>query len=202
MLRDTVAVTALSLIPKYPKGYECLAIGSVRFITWISAVPSNHPSSVSLELSVNGNTGPWSNIVHAAPNNGIYQWMVPDSASNNCYIRYIITDSINMQTYTALTPHHFNIGCVPGIPPESIENISVPVIVVKPNPAKEVVRIEIKGRTEKTCNWQLNNNFGQKVMKGSATGDFQIGLSALARGVYFINIQSDREILTRKIVKL
>jgi len=71
-----------------PRRYETLKIGSIRFIEWVSKVPGAGGSTVDLELSVDGPSGPWTMIAQNLPDNGRYQWTVQaDSASADCYIR-------------------------------------------------------------------------------------------------------------------
>lgn len=77
----------------YPKGNETFYPGAVRFIKWASAVPNNEPSHVKIEISPNGPDGPWFTVADELPNNGRYQWTVPDYASENCHLRLsVITD--------------------------------------------------------------------------------------------------------------
>ncbi len=74
----------------YPKGNETFYPGAVRFIQWASAVPGNVASDVTIEISQHGADGPWVTIAENLPNNGRYQWTVPDYASENCYLRLTV----------------------------------------------------------------------------------------------------------------
>ena len=57
-----------------------LRAGSVRFVEWASAVPAGlPPGHVSLAYSLNGPEGPWMLIAANLPDNGRYQWTVPDA---------------------------------------------------------------------------------------------------------------------------
>lgn len=76
--------------PLYPKGNENFFPGSVRFIQWSSAVPGNVPSTVGIEISTFGSNGPWTIIANNLPNNGKYQWTVPNTGSANCYLKLTV----------------------------------------------------------------------------------------------------------------
>jgi hypothetical protein len=66
--------------------------GSVRVIEWTSAVPAGAPGTTSLELSTSGADGPWTEFASSLPNNGSFQWFVPNGIlSDDCWIRYTIT---------------------------------------------------------------------------------------------------------------
>ena len=78
----------LSIIITSPGRYETFKSGSVRFIEWVSRVPGGGVSSVDLELSVEGSSGPWTTIAQDISNSGRFQWTVSaDSTSADCYLR-------------------------------------------------------------------------------------------------------------------
>ncbi len=78
----------LSIIITSPGRYETFTSGSVRFIEWVSRVPGGGVSSVDLELSVEGSSGPWTTIAQDISNSGRFQWTVSaDSTSADCYLR-------------------------------------------------------------------------------------------------------------------
>ncbi len=101
--------SSLSITPMYPRGNEKFNICSVRFIDWISAIPSNQDfGTVTLELSTDGSSGPYTLIADNLPNNGRYQWIASsDKFSENCYIRYTATNSEGSSS--AVTPIAFEI---------------------------------------------------------------------------------------------
>ncbi|UCF49796.1 MAG: PKD domain-containing protein, partial [Thermoplasmatales archaeon] len=71
-----------------------LISGSIRKIRWLSGVPpSQGDSTVEIQVSLNGESGPWDTIVAGIPNNGCYQWLVDSGGSNNCRIKIIVTTS-------------------------------------------------------------------------------------------------------------
>ncbi len=106
--RETSVPFGLSAEAVFPRGHEFLRPGSVHFIDWISAVPQDEPTSqVTLEYSTTGPEGPWTLIASALPNNGRYQWIVPQENSNDCYIQYSVTAGTMVQS--GITPAAFTI---------------------------------------------------------------------------------------------
>jgi hypothetical protein len=70
-----------------PNGGEILEVGAASEIKWIS---TGAITSVDIEYSTDNGTS-WTNIITAAPNDGTYEWTIPDTPSNNCLIK--ITES-------------------------------------------------------------------------------------------------------------
>ncbi|MBC8487134.1 MAG: VCBS repeat-containing protein [Bacteroidetes bacterium] len=92
--KETSAPDSLSIIAIFPHGNEVFYENSAQFIDWISAVPGNVSSMIKLEYSIFGSNGPWSLIADSLPNNGRYQWNIPQANSPNCFIKYtVLTDS-------------------------------------------------------------------------------------------------------------
>jgi hypothetical protein len=86
--------TELSALVSLPHGGETFRSGSIRNIRWLSAVPqSQGDSTVEIQISLNGNLGPWNTIVSSIPNNGCYQWLVNAGGSENCRIKVIVSTS-------------------------------------------------------------------------------------------------------------
>ena len=86
--KETSVPDILTISTIFPKGHEVFNENSVQFIDWISAVPDYEPSLVKLEYSIYGLNGPWYLIADSLPNNGRYQWNIPQVNSSNCYIKY------------------------------------------------------------------------------------------------------------------
>jgi hypothetical protein len=110
----------------------------VRFIDWISAVPLDEPTSqVTLEYSTTGPEGPWTLIASALPNNGRYQWIVPQENSNDCYIQYSVTAGNIAQS--GITPAAFTItdGTI-GVSEAKQEKFD---LTVCPNPASSQLAV-------------------------------------------------------------
>jgi hypothetical protein len=76
--------------------------GSVRVIEWTSGVPAVVPGLAKLELSTTGAAGPWMTVASSIPNNGSFQWIVPDGiSSTRCWLRYTVTAAFNTASCTS-----------------------------------------------------------------------------------------------------
>jgi hypothetical protein len=88
-----------------PRRYETLKLDSVRFIEWTSAVPGLEDSTIDLDLSIDGTSGPWTTIAEDLPNNGRYQWTVSaDAASADCHLRATVHTSQGDRTMVTGLP--------------------------------------------------------------------------------------------------
>jgi hypothetical protein len=66
-----------------PNGGENWEVGSNQNITWSSV---NFTGNIKIEYSTdNGNF--WIDVISSAPNNGSYNWTIPDISSSNCKVR-------------------------------------------------------------------------------------------------------------------
>ena len=100
--------TELTALVQKPNGGETFRSGSIRKIRWLSGVPqSQGDSSVEIQISLNGDSGPWDTIVSDIPNNGCYQWLVDAGDSDTCRIKVIVTTS-SSSTY-AISASDFTI---------------------------------------------------------------------------------------------
>jgi Leucine-rich repeat (LRR) protein len=66
-----------------PNGGECLTVGTLFTITWAS---SENFNDVKIEFSANNGTN-WTDLIVSTPNDGSFEWIVPDSPSESCLIR-------------------------------------------------------------------------------------------------------------------
>ncbi len=86
--------TELTVLIQTPHGGETFRSGSIRNIRWLSAVPASQgESTVDIQVSHHGISGPWETIASDIPNNGIYQWLVDTSGSDTCRLKVIVTTS-------------------------------------------------------------------------------------------------------------
>jgi|GEM_PF-1303859 len=77
-----------SIIVTSPNGGENWQVGSSQYITWTS---SGTVGNVKIEYSIS-NGSSWTDIVISTPNDGSYNWIVPDNTSGNCLVRVSETD--------------------------------------------------------------------------------------------------------------
>jgi hypothetical protein len=80
---STATLTVVS-----PNGSEALLTGSSAEIKWDSTGTVN---TVGLDYSSDGG-GAWSPITASTPDDGIFNWTVPDTPSNHCLVRVVGTD--------------------------------------------------------------------------------------------------------------
>jgi PKD repeat protein len=86
--------TELTAQLRTPRGGEVFRSGSIRNIRWLAGVPSSQgDSTVDIQISHHGTSGPWETIASELPNNGCYQWLVDTSGSSTCRVKIIVTTS-------------------------------------------------------------------------------------------------------------
>ncbi|MEM1323342.1 MAG: T9SS type A sorting domain-containing protein [Bacteroidota bacterium] len=74
-------------------------------------------------------------------------------------------------------------------------------LVIAPNPASSVLNLRLEASQEKEVSYQLINIQGQIVASGDLgifTGQQELDISYLANGMYFIQIESGNQLITRK----
>jgi len=82
----------LSALVQIPHGGETFRSGSIRNIRWLSAVPSSQGNAtVEIQVSLDGESGPWDTIASDIPNNGCFQWLVDAGGSEHCRIKIIVS---------------------------------------------------------------------------------------------------------------
>ena len=79
---------------------------------------------------------------------------------------------------------------------ESIEENEV-MFAIYPNPAKDFVKINSNAATYE---YQLINSLGQVVVSGSASGEHQIDVANINKGVYFLKVVADGETAVNKLL--
>jgi PKD repeat protein len=90
----TIQSASPSISLSYPYGSETFYAGSYHTISWQSSQINQH----KIELSTNGQNGPWTTIANNVVGQSYY-WLVPNTPSyNNCYIR--ISDANNPLIYS------------------------------------------------------------------------------------------------------
>ncbi|KPK62808.1 hypothetical protein AMJ83_09690 [candidate division WOR_3 bacterium SM23_42] len=208
--KETSSPGSLFVFPVYPRGAETLRAGSGRFIRWACGVPGAVSSCIRLECSTTGPAGPWSMIADPLPDNGQYQWFVPqDINSNNCYIRY--TAMTSTDTVMSMTPSAFAIVTGTGVGEEvSLSQSSNLIISVQPSISKREFSIALRTRgkeTERVSIYDVDGNLIRDLLTIYGAGEFVISWDgrdnnslSVPAGVYFVAITSDVEKTSKKIV--
>jgi hypothetical protein len=76
----------------------------------------------------------------------------------------------------------------------SIIKINAQIAKAYPNPIADMLQIEIS----QPNNWKIINNIGAELLSGNALGNFELSLSSLKPGVYYLHINGQ----TQKLIKL
>ncbi len=191
--KEATPRNSLRIFPVFPRGGERFWNNSVQFIDWWSEVPRAESSGagfVRLEISTTGPDGPWSLIADSLPNNGRYQWLVPQEiSSRDCFIRYTVFK--DGQVSSVINPRPFFIGDPTGVKSE-IRNFvfrSASICHVVPNPTSERARVMLTTPAERDWLWQLLDVSGQVRRWGrvnSGDREFFLDTRDLPAGVYFI----------------
>ncbi len=119
---------------------------------------------------------------------------LPESESNNSYINASL-----FGTLTLIDPLSGPDYKDPGALMKE-ENI-----MVYPNPTSGMLYYRFENFSQKNFNYQINDLTGQTIMTGTITDGFNggyIDLSRLSKGVYFINFQTNHDVVSKRIVLL
>jgi predicted phosphodiesterase len=82
-----------------PMGGESVAVGSMLAVRWAASAGL---TSLRIELSRSGNTGPWETLTAATPNDGLESFLIAAPATDNAWIRVAdAADGIPSATGTA-----------------------------------------------------------------------------------------------------
>lgn len=95
--RETTAPSTLSVRIVRPGPSRRLHAGSIGFVDWASEVPPGQSSTVKVELSTSGPSGPWTLVADGLPNNGRHQWRVPLAPSGDARVRITVTTATDAQ---------------------------------------------------------------------------------------------------------
>jgi len=202
---DSLRITALT-----PGSYRRWNILSVQFIRWISEVPAGDSSWVKLEISLNDILGPWQLIASHLPNNGNFQWIIPDimASANLCRIRYTVyTES---DSTLGITPAGFYIS--PDLVPVGDIDYDHPVEFSLsqnyPNPFNPSTKIKyaLSSRQYATLKVYdiLGNEIATLVNEEKPAGRYEVEFdgTGLPSGIYFYRLQANDFVNTNKMILL
>ncbi len=207
--REATTPGTTAIHPIDPHGHEKFFAGSVHFLDWISTI-SDSSAAIDLWLSVSGISGPWHMIDQDLPDNGRYQWHIPDTlASQDCFIKYVMI--AGPDTAETTTPSAFEILGSASAPEGSAreylrrQSLSViPTITTRQatchyhtgNPGAVCLRVyDITGSSIRklldvrnappyaTVSWDCTNEKGIPVQNG----------------VYFIQLKTEHGLITEKL---
>ncbi len=208
--KENSAADSLTIFPVYPSPNKRINVTSVQTIKWISEVPLGDSSWVKLEISLHDTLGPWNIIANGIPNNGHFQWIIPESMASNdtCRIRYTVYTSND--SASTLTREGFYIIGEPVNVEETKENIPKEFVLYQnyPNPFNSSTTI-VYGLPEEvfvsiTLYDCLGRNIITLVNEFQKTGNHQVVFesSNLTSGLYFLRMTAGKWDQTKKIVLL
>jgi hypothetical protein len=207
--KETSTPGSLFVVPIYPRGGETFIAGSVHFIRWTCGVPSGDIATIKLEISINGSSGPYTEIVAGIPNNCMYQWSIPTGiSSDNCYIRYTATTATD--TSLAITPTSFRISPSPGVKEFDVLSFEKMKIEVMPTVSAQTVLINISSSGSDNKYVKVYDNCGKlvkKLFEIKGSGEFTIYWdkkddqeNEVSAGIYFITLETEKEKISKKVV--
>jgi hypothetical protein len=170
---------SLWIQPLYPKGHENFYPGSVRFIEWASAVPGGVATTVKIEISAFGPNGPWWFVADNLPNNGKYQWTIPDYGSEEVHLKLTVTDGITMSSVVTSSPF-----AIIGEPTNVQSGKPAVQISVFPNPGKDVLMVSHPQRVKRIRLINING----KALLDCINPEQHLDVSSLLPGSYFYEI--------------
>ncbi len=222
--KENSLADSLNIKPVYPSPNRKVNVVSVQTIKWISEVSVGETSLVKLELSINDTIGPWHLIADSFPNNGHYQWSVPENMASyeKCRIRYTVytqTDSVS-----AITPEGFYIIGVPVIA-EDLQNEVPEEFILRqnyPNPFNPSTKIKFTIPSAETTRRVvfttlkvydiLGNEIATLVNDELAAGEYEVEFNAtpsapanrleISSGVYFYQLRAENFSESRKMLYL
>ena len=214
--REASVPETLRILPVAPRGGERYYPGSVQFIDWTCAIPSSlsDTSKVRLSLSTAGPTGPWTDIADTLANSGRYQWTIPNSPSEQCYLRLTALAHLaeSVAVVTTVTPRPFTI--LPSLGVGDKPQASSPKrfdLHVSPNPTSDLIGIryslpaagpvvirlyDVSGRLAAT----LSNGY-RAAGDYSASFDVRHSSFAVGKGVYVVRLDARGVTATAKLIR-
>ena len=194
VFKENSPADSLWIEPTFPSGGENFYPGSARFIEWISEVPAGSSSTVNIEISAFGPEGPWWMLAQNIPNNGRHQLIIPETGSDNCYLKFTV--STDFTSATSITSAPFTIF---GNPTSVLGHEIMDEVSIFPNPGKDHIYLS---SSKSVYNFKLFNLSGQCVLDKKHPGN-EIDVRDLPSGIYhYTIIFKDRPQLCEKWIKL
>lgn len=148
-----------------PNGGESWPIGSVQEIAW-TATGDLTIASINIQYSTTGSGGPFKTISTGELNDGTYDWIVPDDASEDTYVQVIAFDT-DAKSGTDISNSPFEIFAPDTTPPI--------VTVTSPNGGETLSIGEVSQIT-----WSADDNVGVARIDLSYSVDGGVSYSVIA----------------------
>ncbi len=202
---DQLSVNAL-----HPGPNRVWNIYSVQNIRWISEVPVGDSSWVKLEISLNDTLGPWQLIASHLPNNGNFQWTIPElmASADLCRIRYTVYTELD--SALGITPAGFYIS--PDlVPVGDIDNDHPYEFTLEqnyPNPFNPSTIIKFTISDLRFTILKIYDVLGNEIVtlvkeeKSAGNYEAEFAATSLSSGIYFYRLQAGSFVETKKMVLL
>jgi hypothetical protein len=177
--KESSPADSLWIMPLYPTGNARFYPGTVQFIEWVSEVPNGANSAVTIEISAFGPDGPWWLLAENIPNNGRHQWVIPETGSDDCFLRFTVATGIN--SATVVTAQAFTIF---GNPTSVEQNQFSADVWVYPNPGKNTFGIHNHHFVQQII---LSDLFGNPVFQKISPAA-HLNLAVIPPGIYVYNL--------------
>ena len=217
--KESSPADSLTIKPVYPSPNRKINVQSVQTIKWISEVPAGVSSLVKLEISTNDTTGPWNVIAEDLPNNGHYQWTIPESAvsTDTCRIRYTVYTATD--TVSSITPQGFFIIGEPVYSKNEKNEIPEEFILYQnfPNPFNPTTKIKFTVPSVTLSEVErslvtlkvydvLGNEIATLINEEKSAGEYEVEFipSSInqhpSSGIYFYQLRAGSFVLTKKMI--
>jgi parallel beta-helix repeat protein len=200
--RQSMVFKSIDLLPEVeniskPSSGEDWHCGEVNNIEWVAKDNTENLVIESIEYSTNGGES-WILVVSEEENDGIYEWTVPNTPSENCKIRITVRDHANNIVWgesgvftisdntapevTLISPNggeYFNIGDTENIRWEATDNVGISSqhLYYSEDEGNNWEEIEIEGAIQQpngeyVYSWEIPAIFSDKCRIKVETYDF------------------------------
>jgi hypothetical protein len=188
----------------YKKDYSMSSGSDCAWIDDIQFPPTNEELALApvtdLIATVNGNTVQLS--WNASPEATIYAIRrngQPVASQSGTSYTDVVEDGIYTYSVVAANADHYssaayvtvNVGTV------SVEENTLDNVSIYPNPVNDMLIIN-GGNAE--FDYVMYNGMGQKVVNGTANGTVQVNVSGMAKGVYFLRLNTGSQVRIDKVI--
>ena len=220
--KENSLADSLSIASVFPGTNKNININSVHTIKWISEVPAGDSSWVKLEISLNDLNGPWNVIANGLPNNGHFQWIIPEyfASTDTCRIRYTVYT--NSDSASSITPEGFFIIGEPVNSEEVKKEIPDEFILFQnyPNQFNPITRIKftipaspksspkervfVELRVFDILGNEITTLVSEEIPAGVYEVEFnpESSIKHPASGIYFYQLKTSTFIQTNKMIYL
>ncbi len=192
ILKDSFEVQATGSINALaPAGNPCIVNGNPLEIQWGTATTGITTPKVNLAYSVSGIAGAYLPIISQIENTGNYSWNVPAAplSSEDCYIRYVLTNDDGTVFYDTAYSDVFSIGTCDTTTAIAPITLSKDEMIVFPNPAQKSVTLRYAGNRKFYGETFIIADYTGRTKMLVTTGTnatYTFSLANLASGNYLI----------------